>query len=93
MAKIRFVTPGNVLTERLDAEMVLLNLDSERYFALDDVGTQMVQALVECQDVDAAVARLLRHYAVAEATLRNDLTALVHDLEKAGLIEVQRDDP
>ena len=38
------------LFQELDGETVLLNLQSERYYGLDDVGTRMWQLLAENGD-------------------------------------------
>jgi hypothetical protein len=68
---------------------VLLNLESERYYILDDVGTRMWELLTELGDVTATAERLLDEYDVDEALLRRDLASLVNELAEAGLIVVQ----
>jgi hypothetical protein len=77
-----------VLVQELDGEAILLDLESEHYFSLDDVGTRMWQVLAEAGDVETAVARLLREYDVDEATLRHDLGALIERQEQHGLASV-----
>ncbi len=41
----RVAAPRHVLVRALDRESVLLNLETERYFGLDEVGTRMWQLL------------------------------------------------
>ena len=86
---ISFSTPSQVVIRPLDDESVLLNLDTETYFGLDEVGTRMLEALRSSGSMDAAVAQLLSEYDVDEATLRSDLQALLQRLVENGLVELQ----
>jgi hypothetical protein len=82
----------DVLFQELEGEAVLLNLKSERYFGLDDVGTRMWQLLAENGDVAAAHAQLLKEYDVDPARLQGDLAAFIARLGEACLVGVG-DDP
>ena len=88
------LAPG-VLFRDLGDESVLLNLDNDRYYGLDDVGTRMWQLLAELGEVDAVVARLLEEYhgQVDEPTLRRDLEGLIAKLTAAGLVTVEAGEP
>lgn len=76
----------DVLFQELKDEAVLLNLDTERYYSLDDVGTRMWQLLAEHSNVAAVVGQLLGEYDVDEATLRQDLANLIAQLAEEELI-------
>lgn len=80
---------SEVLVQEVAGEVVLLDLRSERYFSLDDVGTQMWRLLAEHGDVATVCVRLLAAYDVDEATLRHDLGTLIGRLAAAGLVEVE----
>jgi hypothetical protein len=84
----RIEIPDSVLIRELQGESVLLNLDSESYFGLDEVGTRMWSALTTTPDTDAACAVLLKEYDVAPERLRDDLAAFIDSLAEAGLIRV-----
>lgn len=88
-----YSVPPHVRYEILGDEAVLLNIESERYFGLDDVGTRMWESLHTTQDFEASVAELAAHYTADAATLRRDLAALIDQLEEAGLLIVQRTQP
>ena len=85
----RVAIPPDVLFQELEGACVLLNLDTERYYSLDDVGTRMWQVMAEHNDVATVVEQLLDEYDVHEATLRHDLANLIAELTEEGLITVQ----
>jgi hypothetical protein len=79
----------DVLLQELNGEAVLLDLKTERYYGLDDIGLRMWQLLDSNGLVQAACARLLQEYEVDETTLKDDLAELIGNLAEAGLISVQ----
>ena len=85
----RVAIPPDVLSRELDDEGVLLNLETERYYTLDDVGIRMWQLLAEHGDVETVVAQLLDEYDVEQATLRHDLADLIAGLVEADLMTVE----
>jgi hypothetical protein len=88
----RAVIPSDVLIRFLDQESVLLNLETERYFGLDAVGTRMWQLVTAAATVEAALAQLVEEYDASPETLRTDVTNLLQHLLDNGLIELQTAD-
>ena len=84
----RVRVPDDVLVSRLQEESVILNLDSERYFGLDDIGTRMLSVLSTSESIEAAYESLLGEYDVEGQVLRQDLLALVENLLEKGIVEV-----
>lgn len=84
----RVRVPDDVLISNLQEESVILNLDSERYFGLDDVGTRMLSVLSTSDSIEAAYESLLEEYDVDGQVLRQDLLALVESLVQKGIVEV-----
>lgn len=80
--------PDDVLISRLQEESVILNLDSERYFGLDDVGTRILSVLTSSESIAAAYESLLAEYDVDGQVLREDLLAVVESLAQQGIVEV-----
>ena len=76
----------DVLISNLQEESVILNLDSERYYGLDDVGTRFVSVLNESESIEAAYEMLRDEYDVDPHSLRQDLFELVEDLVKQGIL-------
>ena len=85
----RIEIPSDVLFQELEGEAVLLNLGSERYYGLDDIGTRMWQLLAENGDVNAAFEQLLTEYAVEPDVLRQDMAHWIAKLADAGVLKVQ----
>ena len=84
----RIRVPKDVLISRLQEESVLLNLDNESYYGLDDVGTRMLSVLNSSDSVQSAWLQLVDEYDVDREVLRDDLVSLVERLLERGLVEV-----
>ena len=84
----RVRVPSDVLLSELDGESVLLNLKTETYFGLDEVGTRMWSALTGSDSIEAACELLKADYDVDAQRLREDLVALLEKLFENGLLEV-----
>ena len=82
----RVAVPEGVLISRLQEESVILNLESERYFGLDDVGTRFLTILTSSESLEAAHQKLATEYDVDPEVLRQDLLALVEKLVDQGLL-------
>jgi len=85
----RAIVPSNVLIRFLDQESVLLNLNTERYFGLDSVGTRMWQLVTSGPTIAAAYFQLIEEYDVDPDTLRSNLAELLEHLVENGLIATQ----
>ncbi len=85
----RISVPDGVLLRELDEESLFLNLESECYFGLDDVGTRMWAALTEASSIQEAYEALLAEYDVPPEILERDLTALIEKLSQHGLVELR----
>ena len=85
----RVRVPDEVLISNLQEESVILNLNSERYFGLDGVGTRMLSVLTNSDSIEAAYESLAREYDVDQQVLRQDLIALVENLLQQGLVAIE----
>lgn len=77
-----------VFAQEVDGEMVLLDMESENYFGLDEVGTAIWQAMQEKETLKEVFEVLLEQYEVEEEMLEEDLKAFVKKLQESGLIEL-----
>lgn len=78
----------DVLIQNIEGESILLNLATENYFVLDQVGTSIVTTLDQSDSVAAAIQKLLGIYEVEEGKLKEDVTRLVNECEQVGLLQV-----
>jgi hypothetical protein len=78
----------DVLSQEVDGETVLLNLNNESYFGLDPTGTRIWQLIRDLGDLDDVYAIMLDEFDVSEEQLQQDLKQLVKKLVDAGLVQV-----
>ena len=85
----RITFADTVFAQEVDGEMVLLDMNSENYFGLDEVGTAIWQAMQEKENLKEVLEVLLEQYEVEEDVLKNDLMAFVEKLKESGLVKVE----
>jgi hypothetical protein len=78
----------HVLVRFLDKESVLLNLETERYYGLDETGTRMWQMLTSAPSIEAAYQELQNEFDVESELLRLHLTELLGRLVDNGLLQI-----
>ena len=86
------VVPSHVLVRFLDKESVLLNIETERYFGLDETGTRMWQLVTAAPKIEVAYQQLLEEYDAQPELLRENLTDLLTRLVENGLLQVVSSD-
>ena len=78
----------DVLISDLQGESVILNVNSQRYYGLDKVGTRFLTLLSNSETIEQAFETLLAEYDVEADQLRVDLTDLLAELRDQGLVEI-----
>jgi hypothetical protein len=79
----------DVISQEVSGETVLLDLESENYFGLDEVGTRIWQLIKETNDLNSIYNTLLGEYEVSGERLQQDLTVLLSEIEGLGLIVLE----
>ena len=77
---------SEILTQEVGGETVILDLKTESYFGLDEIGTRIWQLLQEQKDIQTITATMLNEYDVKEEQLEKDIQNLLTKLNKAGII-------
>lgn len=85
----RFETSDDALIRELDDESVILDLKSEQYFGLDDVGTLIWHGLQHGDSIGEILAAVIEEFEVDRETAEADLRAFVGQLAEAGLVTKQ----
>lgn len=76
----------SVRHERLDDEVIAIDLESGAYFALDDVAADCWSILAAGGTVDAAVDATVAGFGVSPDTARKDVERFVNDLLRVRLL-------
>ena len=84
----KVVASENVLLRELSGEAVLLNLDSEMYFGLDEIGYRMWTVLTASDSIGAAHEQLLSEYEVEPEQLWESLDSLIGECTEHGLLQL-----
>ena len=85
----KVITSDDVLFQEIEGESVLLNLTTEKYFGLNEVGTRFWHLLAENEETDRVLSNLHDEYDVEAETLQNDLAVLITQLSEQGLVTVE----
>jgi hypothetical protein len=84
----RVEVPKDVLARLLEKEIVLLNLETECYYGLDETDTRMWQVVTVAPSIENAFAELLSEFDVEAELLRQHLSDLLGRLADLGLLRV-----
>ena len=84
--------PKHVLVCFLEKESVLLNLEAEIYYGLDETGTRMWQVVTTAPNIDNAYEELLTEFDVEAELLRQNLSELLGQLVDKGLLRIHSAD-
>jgi hypothetical protein len=79
--------PETVLSQELNGEAVLLNMDNEFYYSLNAIGSKIWQLLNQQMNMEGVIQQLLQIYQVDESTLRQDVAMLIRELCENGLLQ------
>lgn len=80
--------PKDVVFREIAGEAVILNLQTGKYFGLDEVGTRMWQLLAQHNQIEPALNDLTEEYDTTKDQLQHDLLDLVDKLALQQLIEI-----
>jgi len=83
----RFSISDEVLSQEVNGETVLLDLDGESYFGLNEVGTRIWQLITAEQTVAEVLSILSDEYDASAEQLDNDVSELLAKLADAGLVK------
>jgi hypothetical protein len=78
---------SSVTHERLDDEVIAIDLESGSYFALDDVAADCWSILAGGGSLDAAVDAVVERFDVAPDTARSDVEWFAEQLVREQLLE------
>lgn len=74
------------ICQEVHGEMVILDMESEQYFSLNEVGSKLWRLLESDSNLSLAIIGLLDQYEVEGNQLRRDVELLVAELISVGLV-------
>lgn len=86
LAGAQFMINSNVMVREVDDGAVLLHLDEGIYFGLDPIGLRVWHLLAENQEAGKIIDTLFDEYEVSRSELEKDVSNLLGDLTKNGLL-------
>ena len=78
---------GQISTD-LGGEVVILTLESGRYYSLNEVGTRIWELIQEPKPVDSIIVSLLEEYDVDSELCESDVFAILKELASEGLLDI-----
>ncbi len=84
----KLLLPKQVVFTFVEQDVILLNTQTNKYFALDNVGARLWNLLSEGKSLRECNQMILEEYEVEPATLEQDLSELITQLVENGLVEV-----
>jgi hypothetical protein len=82
----RYSVAPEVLLQEVQGELVLLNLQTERFFGLNVVGLRVWQLVAEGNSRRSVIDLLESEFEVGRDRLEQDVTRLLAELLAAGLL-------
>jgi len=78
----------DVLSQRYDDSVVLLNLNTDRFFHLNRTGARFWELLGEQSNVTEIHEAMSREFDIAGTQLAAEMTALISELREQDLVKV-----
>ena len=85
------IIPDTIFVQEIDSEMVLMDINSDSYYGLDEVGCSIWKVIEASHGLLESYNRLLEIYDVEPETLKKDLLTFVETLAQNGLIRYQKE--
>lgn len=82
----KYVISPDAISQPLHGEVVVLDMRTEAYFGLNQAGALVWEALAVGETVDAMAQLLIDRYGISHEDALQDVTTLIHDLERRELI-------
>ncbi len=81
-----FKLSPDVLSQNIDDETILLDMKSENYFGINEVGRRVLEILKDGASINTILEQLLDEYEVEKDILEKDIPILLQQLLEAKII-------
>ena len=80
---------NEVFANEIDGEAVMMNIQTGKYYGLDEVGSRIWELMEHKILVKEIIEQLQKEYDVSEQQCKTDVLNLLNDLKSNQLIEVK----
>jgi len=87
------VASDGITSTEIEGESILLDLEEGVYYGLNSVGGAIWEKIQEPVPIEDIVRAITDAYDVERGQCREDVLALVADLQENGLVDVHDDEP
>ena len=85
----RWQVSQEVLSSKIDEEIILMSIKADSYFGIDPVGSQVWEILSKKPSTTNEIVQIMMEdYEVDEETCRTDVQAFIDDIYARKLIEI-----
>ncbi|MBF0544362.1 MAG: PqqD family protein [Candidatus Riflebacteria bacterium] len=81
---------GDLISDQLDGDTVMMSMERGKYFGLDKVGTRIWELLAKPRKISELIEILLDEFEGTRETITNDLFRFLAHLEKEKMLKVER---
>ncbi len=85
----KIVVSENVFVQEIDDEIVMLDMNSENYFGLNNIGSEIWKLMQEKETIQEIYEAMKDAYDIDGETLKNDIENLFANLEKNRLVIIK----
>lgn len=80
--------PSNVVSKKVDADIVVLNLDDGTYFKLNETGAVVWEHLSQGKTIEDVIHIVLNKYESSYEAVKEDVISLISSLRDEELLKI-----
>ena len=81
---------NEVFASEIDEEVVMMNVDTGRYYGMDTVGSRIWELIAEEIQVKDVIEKLMEEYDVSEEQCKSDVIEFLSELYENKLVQVTK---
>lgn len=78
----------NSIESTIDGDIVLMNLDNNEYYSMDDIGSAIWNMLNEPRSINSLIEELMKQYKVDREVCAKDTMKFLEQLYDKGIIKI-----
>lgn len=85
----KIIIPETLLLQKIDEETILLDINTQEYFSLNELGGIIWELLSKKNNLNEIKSELLSSFDIEEKQIENDILNFINALIEKGLIEIE----